>query len=106
MTSPSTLTRQSPVDKIPFISMEGVNERMKGTIDEYRPGRWRVRIYWKGKRIAIYHSRDGKILEGPKGAIGAQVEITQQVEHNKFNPTHWKKPREFLLKNAFEAFQR
>ena len=76
----------------------------KGSIHEYKPGRWRVRVYWRGERIEIIRSKNGEILEGPIGALTTWKIVDGEIRAKTFKPSEWAKPKAFLLKNAFLDF--
>ena len=79
---------------------------MKVSVKEYRQGRFRLRVYWKGQRIQIYRNKRGEILEGKLQAFKAAVQMDQEIQDKVFDPSEWSKAKPFLLKNAFEVFQK
>lgn len=98
------LTSMAARNIIPRISPWGWF--MKGSISEYKPGRWRVRIWWKGERWEFYRNKRNEILEGRMQAEKAWAQINLEIEGKVFDPSEWSKDRPFLLKHAFETFQR
>lgn len=79
---------------------------MKVSVKEYRQGRFRLRVYWKGQRIQIYRNKRGEILEGKLQAWKAAGQMDQEIQDKVFDPSEWSKAKPFLLKNAFEVFQK
>lgn len=79
---------------------------MKGSISNYRENRWRIRLYWKGQRVQIYRNKRGEILEGKGQTQKAWLQLNQEIEDKVFDPSEWTKEKPFLLKNAFEVFQK
>lgn len=79
---------------------------MKVSVKEYRQGRFRLRVYWKGQRIQLYRNKRGEILEGKLQAWKAAVQMDQEIQDKVFDPSEWSKAKPFLLKNAFEVFQK
>ena len=59
---------------------------MKGSCKEYKPGRWRIRVWTNGDRYEFVRTKHGDILEGPKQAHKAWAQITQEIEDKIFNP--------------------
>ena len=78
---------------------------MKGSCKEYKPGRWRIRIWHGGKLHEIVRTKHGDILEGQKQAHKAWAQVTQEIEENVFDPVDWGREKPFILHNAFEVFQ-
>ena len=78
---------------------------MKGSCREYRPGRWRIRVWHKGERFETRRTKRGEILEGQIQAHKTWVQITQEIEDKIFDPAEWGTDKPFLLKNAFSIFQ-
>jgi integrase len=81
-------------------------ETMKGSISNYKENRWRIRLYWKSQRVQIYRNKRGEILEGKGQAQKAWIQLNQEIEDKIFDPSEWTKEKPFLLKNAFEIFQK
>jgi integrase len=81
-------------------------ETMKGSISNYKENRWRIRLYWKGQRVQIYRNKRGEILEGKVQAQKAWIHLNQEIEDKIFDLSEWTKEKPFLLKNAFEIFQK
>jgi len=79
---------------------------MKVSVKEYRQGRFRLRAYWKAQRIQKYRNKRGEILEGKVQAWKAAVQMDQEIQDKVFDPAEWSKAKPFLLKNAFEVFQK
>jgi len=82
------------------------DDTMRGAYNEYREGKWRIRIYWKGQRLQIYRNKRGEVLEGPGQAQKAWIQLNQEIEDKIFDLSEWTKEKPFLLKNAFEVFQK
>jgi len=97
------LTLQNIHDTLPPIFLE-VGD-MKGSCKEYKPGRWRIRVWDNGERYEFVRTKHGDILEGQKQAHKAWAQITQEIEDKIFNPEDWGKQKPFILNNAFETFQ-
>jgi len=98
------LTSSIPSDTLLLIPIEEGD--MKVSVKEYRQGRFRLRVYWKGQRIQIYRNKRGEILEGKLQAFKAAVQMDQEIQDKVFDPSEWSKAKPFLLKNAFEVFQK
>jgi len=99
-----TLTSPTLSDTLLLIPIEEGD--MKVSVKEYRQGRFRLRVYWKGQRIQIYRNKRGEILEGKLQAWKAGVQMDQEIQDKVFDPSEWSKAKPFLLKNAFEVFQK
>jgi len=79
---------------------------MKGSVKQYRQGKWRIRLYWKGERLQIYRNKRGEILEGRGQAHKAWIQANQEITDKLFDLSEWGREKPYLLKNAWQTFQK
>jgi integrase len=77
---------------------------MKGKITEYRPGRWRVTFYWKGKRYDFYKYTDGTPLIHERLAERLREHINYLIDNHQFDPSVWKPDRSFIFEKAVDTW--
>jgi integrase len=97
------LTRDFRSDKLTLDSITG-GFAMRGTINEYRTGKWRVIIYWKGRRYYFYKYRGGTPLVHRKLAERLIEHINYLIDHHKFDPSAWQKDSPFRFEKAVEIW--
>ena len=100
----TTLTSPNLSDTLLLIPIGEVLMRVKVT--EYRQGRFKLSAYWKGQKVQKYSDKRGKVLEGKIQAFEAGVQMQQEMKDKVFDPSEWSKAKPFLLKNAFQIFQK
>jgi len=93
------LTSSFESDTIPFRGWT-----MKGKIDEYRPGKWRIRVYWNGKRYNFYRYPDGTPLMAKVLATRLQERINSEIDTHSFDPVRYTKRRPFNFLRACEVW--
>lgn len=86
----------------PNLSSGGIS--MKGKITEYRPGRWRVTLYWKGKRYDFYKYTDGTPLIHERLAERLREHINYLIDNHQFDPSAWKPDKSFKFEKAVETW--
>lgn len=79
---------------------------MKGSIREYRPGRWKITLFYKGKRLDIYKYKDGTPLVHRRLAERLLEHINALIDNHEFDPSDWQKNPPFLFENAVETWIR
>ena len=77
---------------------------MKGKTDEYRPGKWRVRVYWNGKRYNFYRYPDGTPLIAQALAIRLQERINSEIDTHSFDPNRYTKQKPFGFLRACQVW--
>src|SRR4030042_4172690 len=87
----------------PIIPEEGFGG-MAGTYEEYRPGHWRVRLYFKGKRLEIFRDEAGKPLRAEFYAQKLLFYINGLLTQNKFIPDQWQKSSPFSMDSALDTW--
>lgn len=65
---------------------------MKGQIKEYRPGKWYIRLYYKGE-MKIYKDHHGEVLDSEQRAKRLLENIRYEIDHRTFNPDKYKKDK-------------
>jgi integrase len=88
---------------VPLNSVPG-GIAMRGTINEYRQGRWRLVIYWKGRRYDFYKYTDGTALVHRKLAERLREHINYLIDHHRFDPSAWQKDSPFRFEKAVEIW--
>lgn len=77
---------------------------MRGTIGEYRPGRWRVYLSWKGKRYDFYRYTDGEPLVHPRMAERLREHLNYLIDHKQFDPSAYQKDKPYRFQKAVEIW--
>ncbi len=90
-------------DRLPQNLIDG-GISMRGSIDEYRPGRWRYVFNWKGKKYFFYKYTDGTPLVHPKLAERLREHINYLIDNHQFDPSVWKPGKSFKFENAVETW--
>lgn len=76
---------------------------MLGKTEEYRPGRWRVRISWKGRRYEIYRY-EKMLLYNQEMAQRVLEHYRYEIDHNLFDGSKLRKDRPFLFDKAAQTW--
>jgi hypothetical protein len=74
-----------------------------GSAQEYRPGKFRVVIPSKGKRLDIYTNEHGKRFNCLADAQETLIYINGLIKNKKFFPSEWKGNHGFGIKPAIET---
>jgi integrase len=78
--------------------------KVRGGISEYKPGRWRVRIYYKGERFEWYSYFDGTPLAHPQYAQRVLEHINSLIDQKKFDSEHYRKDSPYQFNRAMETY--
>jgi len=76
---------------------------MLGKTEEYRPGRWRVRISWKGRRYEIYRY-EKMLLYNQEMAQRVLEHYRYEIDHNLFDGSRLRKDKPFLFEKAVQTW--
>lgn len=77
---------------------------LKGNVTEYRPGNFRVTIWYKGERLDIYRNEHGKSFRCLADAQETLIYINGLIKSKKFFPSEWKANHAFAIKQAIEVW--
>ena len=100
-----TLTSFPSHDSILPILPRGIFEGMEGVgYEEYKPGHWRVRISFNGKRYDIYRDEAGKPLRAEFYAQKLVFYLNGLIAQKKFIPDQWRKSSPFSLDSALDTW--
>jgi integrase len=89
---------------VPSALPEEAFEGMAGSYQEYRPGHWRVRLYFKGRRLEIFRDEAGKPLRAEFYAQKLLFYINGLITQNKFIPDQWQKSSPFSMDSALDTW--
>ena len=78
--------------------------QVRGGIKEYKPGRWRVRIYFKGERFEWYSYFDGTPLLHSQLAQRVLEHINSLIDQKKFDPEHYRKDSPYQFDRAMDTY--
>jgi len=89
---------------MPLTPIPGVS--MKGRIKEYRPGRWRVEIWYEKKKHCLYsYSKIPPIpLYHPELAHRLLEHINSLIDRHEFDPADWAREKPFRFEDAAEVW--
>jgi len=99
-----TLTSITNTGIVPPILPKEVFEGMAGSYEEYRPGCWRVRFYFNGRRLDIYRDEAGKPLRAEFYAQKLLFYLNGLITQKKFIPDQWRKSSPFSLDSALDTW--
>lgn len=80
---------------------------MTGKVDEYRPGKFRVRVWNEGKRVDIYsYSWKGKkvSITDPKMADRILEHANLLIDKGEFDAEEWEKDKPYSFKEAVKTW--
>lgn len=89
---------------VPPILPREAFEGMAGSYQEYRPGYWRVRIYFNGRRLDIYRDEAGKPLRAEFYAQKLLFYLNGLITQKKFIPDQWRKSSPFSMDSALDTW--
>jgi len=101
---PPRLTSLPQIGIVPPIIPEEAFEGMAGSYHEYRPGHWRVRLYFKGRRLEIFRDEAGKPLRAEFYAQKLLLYINGLITQKKFIPDQWQKSSPFSMDSALDTW--
>jgi integrase len=99
--NPVQLTQTKIYATLPLIA--GVF-KVRGGISEYKPGRWRVRIYFKGERFEWYSDFNQNPLFHPQLAQRVLEHINSLIDQKKFDPDHYHRNSPYQFHLAMETY--
>lgn len=77
---------------------------MRGTIQEYRPGRWRVFWYYHGERFYWTRYLDSTPLYHRRQAERVLEHINSLIDSKRFDPQAWKKNVPYVFEKAVQIW--
>jgi integrase len=89
---------------MPPIIPEEAFEGMAGSYEQYRPGCWRVRLYFQGRRLDIYRDEAGKPLRAEFYAQKLLFYLNGLITQKKFIPDQWRKSSPFSMDSALDTW--